>query len=134
MAAFSNASFSTSAFGIAAFDFGPQESAYRPGGWPKDHKLWSYNEQDIKDAVKKQRIELGIIPDDVPQKAVEVIEQAVVKAVSRDEPIAIEQSFELESVDFKEIYAEYYKAVLEVMQERSKHRRKRMMVFALMNE
>lgn len=93
--------------------------------------------------IRRDRVRFGIIPDNVPEVAARIIEEQVaaqLETLSRDEADQLAElklAFHVERMRWKEAYAAYYKAyvdalVTEELKDRY-GRRKRLMVFILMN-
>ena len=131
MAAFSQSAFLTDSFSVQAFDFGDIASAPSTTGGFNTRVYRYVDREELKRLAHAERIALGIIPDDAPPKAIEIIENAVVESVITDEPQPLQYDFEEERQEFKRVYLEYYKSFKSALEEKLKRRRKRLMVFAL---
>lgn len=111
------------------------------GGYPD----YGPSRRSREEQVRRERIRLGILPDDLPPKAVRLIEQEVARQLEmleREDQEQIEDlrlAFQMERQRWRKAYEDYYRAFVDAMVtlELREHyriqRRKRLMVFVLMN-
>lgn len=99
--------------------------------------------EDRTERVRRERIKYGIIPDDVPAKASAIIEAEVERQLEildrEDEIEELKLAFHVKRVRYQKVYEEYYRAYLDALMTLEmrdyfqRQRRKRLMVFVLMN-
>lgn len=101
--------------------------------------------REREEQIRRDRIKFGVIPDDVPVKAVSIIEKAVARQLDELEyeqsaqEAMLRELFQRERQRWDDAYLGYYRIYLDLLMTQEmkrilqKQRKRKLMIFALMN-